>query len=111
MQTASRSAPVSVAAAMMRSATGKPCAKSSKSKTNAAGVWNGMGPDGVGATWGFEVEPARDGVLIGQWAGPGPSGLTPAVLAQPDKEARIVVRRLSEWQQNMHANLDWIRAH
>ena len=62
---------------------------------------------------GFEVQPAGDGVLIRQWArmGPGPSGLTPAILAQPDKEARIVARRLSEWQQNMQVNLDWIRAH
>jgi hypothetical protein len=42
--------------------------------------------------------------------GPGPSGLTPAIVAQPDKEARIVARRLSEWQQNMQANLDWIRS-
>jgi hypothetical protein len=46
------------------------------------------------------VEPASDGVLIRQWGrmGPGPSGLTPAILAQPDKEARVIVRRLSEWQ-------------
>ena len=75
-------------------------------------VWNVIGPDGVGATWGFEVEPASDGVLIRQWGrmGPGPSGLTPAILAQPDKEARIVARRLAEWRQNMQANLDWIRA-
>jgi hypothetical protein len=76
-------------------------------------VWNVIGPDGVGTTWGFEVEPASDGVLIRQWGrmSPGPSGPTPAILAQPDKEARIVARRLSEWQQNMQANLDWIRAH
>ena len=49
---------------------------------------------------GFEVQPAGDGVLIRQWArmGPGPSGLTPAILAQPDKEAREIVRWLSEWQ-------------
>jgi hypothetical protein len=75
-------------------------------------VWNAIGPDGVGATWGFEVEPASDGVLIRQWGrmGPGPSGLTPAIVAQPEKEARIVARRLSEWQQNMQGNLDWIRS-
>lgn len=75
-------------------------------------VWNVIGPDGVGATWGFEVEPTSDGTLIRQWGrmGPGPSGLTAAILAQPDKEARIVARRLSEWQANMQANLDWIRA-
>jgi hypothetical protein len=75
-------------------------------------VWNVIGPDGVSATWGFEVEPASDGVLIRQWGrmGPGPSGLTPGIAAQPDKEARIISRRLSEWQQNMQANLDWIRS-
>ncbi|HYP94656.1 MAG TPA: hypothetical protein VER34_16405 [Mycobacterium sp.] len=46
------------------------------------------------------MEPAGDGVLIRQWGrmGPGPSGLTPAILAQPDKEAREIVRWLSEWQ-------------
>ncbi len=75
-------------------------------------VYNVTGPVGISATWGFEVEPASDGVLIRQWArmGPGPSGLTPAITAQPDKEARIVARRLAEWQQNMQANLDWIAA-
>ena len=74
-------------------------------------VWNVFGPDGVGATWGFEVEPASDGALIRQWArlGPGPSGLSIAIAAQPDKEARIIAGRLSEWQKNMQANLDWIR--
>lgn len=73
-------------------------------------VYNVIGPEGVSATWGFEVEPASDGVLIRQWArmGPGPSGLSPAIAAQPEKEARIVARRLAEWQQNMQANLDWI---
>jgi hypothetical protein len=75
-------------------------------------VWNVIGPRGVGATWGFEVDPASDGVLIRQWGrmGPGPSGLTFGIAAQPDKEARIVARRLSEWQQSMQANVDWIRS-
>jgi len=61
---------------------------------------------------GFEMEPAGDGVLIRQWGrmGPGPSGLTVGIAAQPDKEARIISRRLSEWQQSMQANLDWIRS-
>ena len=75
-------------------------------------VYNVTGPEGVSATWAFEVEPASDGVLIRQWArmGPGPSGLTPAIVAQPEKEARIVSRRLAEWQQNMQANLEWVRS-
>ncbi|MBV8861553.1 MAG: SRPBCC family protein [Mycobacterium sp.] len=75
-------------------------------------VYNVGGPESVAATWAFEVEPASDGVLIRQWArmGPGPSGLTAAIVAQPDKEARIVARRLAEWQQNMQANLECIRS-
>jgi hypothetical protein len=75
-------------------------------------VYNVIGPEGVSATWAFEVEPASDGVLVRQWArmGPGPSGLTPAITAQPEKEARIVSRRLAEWQHNMQANLDHIRS-
>ncbi|MDT5090883.1 MAG: hypothetical protein QOH60_246 [Mycobacterium sp.] len=75
-------------------------------------VWNVIGPDGVSSTWGFEVEAASDGTLIRQWGrmGPGPSGLTVGITAQPDKEARIISRRISEWQQNMQANLEWIRS-
>ena len=76
-------------------------------------VWNVVGPQGASATWAFEVEPASDGVLIRQWArmGPEPSGLSVAIAATPEKEGRIVARRLLEWQQNMQANLDWIRSH
>lgn len=74
-------------------------------------VYNVLGPDGVSATWGFEVDPVSDGMLVRQWArmGPGPSGLSPAIAAKPEMEARIVARRLAEWQQNMQANLEWIR--
>jgi hypothetical protein len=75
-------------------------------------VWNVLGHEEPVASWGFEVEPATDGVLIRQWArmGPGPSGLNIGIAAQPDKEARIVARRLSDWQRGMQANLDWIRS-
>ncbi len=74
-------------------------------------VWNVVGPDGPIATWAFEVEPTSDGALIRQWArmGPGPSGLTYAITARPEKEARIVAGRLAEWRANMQANLDCIR--
>ncbi|WP_313674683.1 SRPBCC family protein [Mycolicibacterium sp.] len=73
-------------------------------------VWNVITPAGVGATWGFEVEPSSAGCVVRQWArmGPAPSGLTFAINAQPDKEARIVERRLAEWLQNMQANLAYI---
>src|ERR1700722_15496808 len=74
-------------------------------------VYNVVGPEGISATWAFEVEPTRDGVLVRQWGrmGPGASGLTPAIVAMPDKEARIVSNRLAEWQKNMQANLEGVR--
>ncbi|MFD4356687.1 SRPBCC family protein [Nocardia sp. NPDC058519] len=76
-------------------------------------VWNVLGAEGVSATWGFEVDPAREGALLRQWArvGPGPSGLTFAITATPDLEGRIIARRLDEWAKGMRANLAWIRAH
>lgn len=75
-------------------------------------VYDVVGPEGVFATWAFEVEPTSDGVLIRQWGrmGPGPSGLTLAITAHPDREARIVSSRLAEWRQNMQANLEWVRS-
>ncbi len=75
-------------------------------------VWNVLVRDGVGATWAFEVEPASDGVLIRQWArmGPAPSGLSLAIEARPELEARIVARRLADWGKGMRANLDYVRA-
>ncbi len=70
------------------------------------------GPDGIMATWGFEVDPGRDAVTVRQFArmGPGPSGLTIAITAMPDKESRIVSRRLGEWRTNIAANLAGIKA-
>ncbi|TDZ99797.1 SRPBCC family protein [Mycobacteroides salmoniphilum] len=74
-------------------------------------VWNVVSEGGTyAASWGFEVEPASDGVIVRQWGrlGPGPSGLTPAIEAMPDKEARIVSRRLQDWRVGMEANLQEI---
>lgn len=74
-------------------------------------VWNVLSEGGIyAASWGFEVEPASDGVIVRQWGrlGPGPSGLTPAIVAMPDKEARIVSRRLQDWRVGMEANLQEI---
>lgn len=74
-------------------------------------TWDVHGPDGVMATWGFEVDPGREAVTVRQWArmGPGPSGLSPAIESMPDKEARIIAHRLVEWRANIAANLAGIR--
>ena len=74
-------------------------------------VWAVHGPDGVMATWGFEVDPGREAVTVRQWArmGPARSGLTPAIESMPDKEGRIIARRLAEWRRNILANLVGVR--
>ncbi len=63
------------------------------------------------ATWRFELEPSAAGVRLRQRCrlGPAPSGLTPAIEAMPDKEERIVARRLAEHQANMQATVDGIK--
>jgi hypothetical protein len=63
------------------------------------------------ASWRWTVEPEGEGTRLTQWMrmGPAPSGLTPAIEAMPDKEERIVARRLDEHRFNMLANLAGIK--
>lgn len=66
-----------------------------------------------GAVWRYLIEPFDRGqrVVLRQFAqiGPGPSGLSPAIERMPEKEARIVERRLGEHHANMVANLEQIK--
>jgi hypothetical protein len=75
-------------------------------------AWAVGDPSHPSATWRFEVVEEAGGVRLRQWAqiGPAPSGLTPAIEAMPDKEERIVARRLEEHRTNMQANVDGIKA-
>jgi hypothetical protein len=75
-------------------------------------VWAIGDRDQPAATWGFEVDPTSDGVIVRQWArlGPGPSGLSLAIEAMPDKEGRIITRRLAEFETGIRANLAGIKA-
>ncbi len=74
--------------------------------------WCVSDPDSPAASWCFTLEPDGDRVRLRQWGqiGPGPSGLTPAIEAMPDKEELIVERRLSEHRVNMQATVDGIKA-
>lgn len=74
-------------------------------------VWQVMSEDNVMATWGFEVDPGRTGVTVRQWArmGPDPSGLSMAISTVPDKEGRIISRRMEAWRANMSANLEAVK--
>lgn len=63
------------------------------------------------ATWRFTMEPAAGKTRLRQWMqmGPAPSGLTRAIQAMPDKEERIVERRLEEHRRNMQATVEGIK--
>lgn len=69
-------------------------------------------PGHPAAAWRFTLEPDGEGTLLRQWMrmGPGPSGLTPAITARPDKEERIVARRLEEHRANMQTTVEGIRS-
>jgi carbon monoxide dehydrogenase subunit G len=63
------------------------------------------------ATWRFELAPEGDGTRLRYRArmGPGPSGTTMLIEKMPDKEERIIARRLEEWQKNMTATVAGIK--
>jgi hypothetical protein len=73
--------------------------------------WAVTDPDNPSSRWWFELEQEADGVRLRQGTrmGPAPSGLTLAITAMPEKEERIIARRLEEYETNMRATLDGIR--
>jgi len=68
-------------------------------------------PANPSASWRWTLEPTGTGTRLTQWMrmGPAPSGLTPAIEAMPDKEERIIARRLDEHRFNMLATLTGIK--
>ena len=74
-------------------------------------AWSVTDPEAPSSTWSYELEPLEDGVMLRYSArmGPAPSGLTIAITAMPDKEERIIARRLKEFEGNMLATLEGIR--
>jgi hypothetical protein len=75
--------------------------------------WAVGDPDQPAAQWRFTLAPDPDGTgtMLTQWMqiGPGPSGISAAIEAMPDKESRILHRRLSEHSANMTATLAGIK--
>ena len=71
------------------------------------------GADGrPAASWRFSLQPTDGGTRVTQSMrmGPGRSGINPAIDAMPDKESKILHRRLGEHQANMKATLAGIKA-
>jgi hypothetical protein len=83
----------------------------SRYEPNRAFAWDVTDPDNPSSSWWFELEEEADGVRVRQGArmGPAPSGLSIAIAAMPDKEERIVDRRLEEFERNMRATLHGIK--
>ena len=73
--------------------------------------WATVDADNPGSRWRFTLAPdgkcttLRFSVSIG----PGPSGITMAITAMPDKEPRILHRRLAEHHANMVRTVDGIK--
>lgn len=67
--------------------------------------------DHPSTSWRFAMEPVDGGIRLRQWMqmGPARSGINVAIDAMPDKEARILQRRLAEHRQNMEATLAGIK--
>ncbi|MGI8678251.1 MAG: SRPBCC family protein [Jatrophihabitans sp.] len=67
--------------------------------------------DEPNTSWRFTLRPESDGTLVVQWGqlGFGDSGLHIAIKNMPDKEERIVERRLEEFRAGMRSNLEAIK--
>ncbi len=74
--------------------------------------WVTSDPDNPGARWCFELSSIAGATRVRYTLklGPGPSGLTPAIAAMPDKEPRILFRRLEEHRANMQLVVDGIES-
>ncbi|MFN0028630.1 MAG: SRPBCC family protein [Acidimicrobiales bacterium] len=70
--------------------------------------------DHPGAVWSFQLAPgsAPGSTELTQRVqmGPGPSGITDALAAMPDKEERIIARRLQDYDAGLRAVLAGIKA-
>lgn len=74
-------------------------------------AWAVEDPDRPGAIWRFTLTEEDGGTRLSHWMqiGPGPSGVTVAIEAMPDKEEKIIFVRLREHEAAMTRTLEGIR--
>ena len=75
-------------------------------------AWAVGDADNPAASWRFELARADGGATRVRYScvlGPAPSGLSAAIERMPDKEERIIERRLDEHRANMQRVLDGIK--
>ncbi len=73
--------------------------------------WRTSDMDNPGARWRFELEPRPGGTRLRYTMklGPGPSGLTMAIESMPDKEARIIARRITSQLASMQRTVEGVK--
>ena len=74
-------------------------------------AWSVGDPADPAARWRFVLAPAGGRTMLTMWMqiGPARSGISAAIDARPDKESRILHRRLAEHRANMAATLAGIK--
>jgi uncharacterized membrane protein len=74
--------------------------------------WAVGDPADPAAVWRFRLEPKDGGTELSEWVqlGPGRSGLSVAIEQMPDKEQKIVFVRMREFERNMTATLERVKA-
>ena len=74
--------------------------------------WAVGDPVAPAAQWRFRLEPKDGGTELSEWMqmGPGRSGLSLAIDRMPDKEQKIVFVRLREFERNITATLEQVKA-
>ena len=74
--------------------------------------WCTSDPEQPGARWRFDLQAGEGGTRLrfAYRIGPGPSGTTMAIANHPDREGRVLRRRLDEVHANMVRTLEGIKA-
>jgi len=74
--------------------------------------WAVSDRDKPGATWTFRLEPSGDETILTyhRKLGPGPSGITRMIEAEPEREEEIIAWRDELQSRNMQAVLDGIKS-
>lgn len=73
--------------------------------------WGSSDLDDPGARWRFELTSIAGATRLrhAMHIGPGPSGISVAIEAMPDREPRILFRRIEEHRANMQRVIDGIK--
>lgn len=87
-----------------------PCFVSHYEPERAFG-WVTSDPNNPGAQWRFDLDPSGDSTRLSYslTLGPGPSGLTAFVEANPDMESRAVISRMKGLRANMASVVEAIK--